>query len=314
MPPPPAADRPYSSAEAQGSYLDKARFQAPKCDPVGLMPADDKGRPPRRCSPSIPHMNLELTDEQAEAFFKELNDVIVGDRHFPVAGIRTLKEVRAMLRPRAGASAAAASTEAICPAAGEHREETLRASSVTWPNNGVLRQEQRIFGLAGSRNSLDRAGINEKSENRYAFAITDSRFGFARKPGEVSPTEQARRLKAHAVSDSLPVRRAALVKGFRMPARHRREGVHDGRRPKSLEGGNRGGSSHRRWCRSMGNLPRLLDLICGFRTGRRLSDQPGAGFGRPGWDRRGDLVFGAPGFVGRRWRRGSLSAKHGRCR
>src|SRR6516162_10610769 len=53
------------------------------------------------------------------------------------------------------------------------------------------------------------------------------------------------------------------------------------------------GSSHRRWCWSMGNLPALLDLICRFRTGRRLSDQPGAGFGRPGWDRRGDLVFGA---------------------
>jgi hypothetical protein len=32
-----------------------------------------------------------------------------------------------------------------------------------------------------------------------------------------------------------------IVKGFRMPARHRREGMHGGRRPKSLEGGNRGG-------------------------------------------------------------------------
>jgi hypothetical protein len=31
------------------------------------------------------------------------------------------------------------------------------------------------------------------------------------------------------------------VKGFRMPARRRREGMHGGRRPKSLEGGNRGG-------------------------------------------------------------------------
>jgi hypothetical protein len=109
-------------------------------------------------------------------------------------------------------------------------------------------------------------------------------------------------------------RMAANVKGFRMPARRRREGVHGGRRPKSLEGGNRGGSSHRRWCRSMGNSPPLLDLICGLRTGRGLSDQLGAGFGRCGWDWCGDLVFGAAGFVGRRWRRGSLSAKRGRCR
>jgi hypothetical protein len=36
-------------------------------------------------------------------------------------------------------------------------------------------------------------------------------------------------------------RRTAIVKGFRMPAVRRRERVHGGRRPKSLEGGNRGG-------------------------------------------------------------------------
>src|ERR1700741_4847081 len=69
---------------------------------------------------------------------------------------------------------------------------------------------------------------------------------------------------------------SAFVKGFRTPASHWREGMHGGRRPKSLEGGNRGGSSHRRWCRSMGNLPALVDLICWFQTGRRrLSDQRG---------------------------------------
>ena len=97
-------------------------------------------------------------------------------------------------------------------------------------------------------------------------------------------------------------RTAGVVKGFRTPASHWREGMRGGRRPKSLEGGNRGGSSHRRWCRSMGNLLPLLDLICRFRTGRRLSDQRGAGFGRPGGDRPGDLAFEAPGFAGRRRR------------
>ena len=101
----------------------------------------------------------------------------------------------------------------------------------------------------------------------------------------------------------------AVVKGFRMPAGHRGVGVHGGRRPKSLEGGNRGGSARRRWRRSMGNVSPLLDLICGLRTGRRLSDQAGAGFGRSGWDRCGDLVFEAAGFVCR----GSLWAKRGRC-
>jgi hypothetical protein len=34
---------------------------------------------------------------------------------------------------------------------------------------------------------------------------------------------------------------SAVVKGFRMPASRRREGRHGGKRPKSLEGGNRGG-------------------------------------------------------------------------
>ena len=33
--------------------------------------------------------------------------------------------------------------------------------------------------------------------------------------------------------------RSGIVKGFRMPASHRAEGLHGGRRPKSLEGGNR---------------------------------------------------------------------------
>src|SRR6516164_6181123 len=64
------------------------------------------------------------------------------------------------------------------------------------------------------------------------------------------------------------------------------------------------------WCRSMGNLSPRLDLICRFRTGRRLTDERGADFDRPGCDRRGDLVVEIPGFARRR----SLSAKHGRCR
>ena len=42
-----------------------------------------------------------------------------------------------------------------------------------------------------------------------------------------------------AGSSAVP-RTAGIVKGFRMPAKRRREGMHGGRRPKSLEGGNRG--------------------------------------------------------------------------
>ena len=38
-------------------------------------------------------MNLDLTDEQAAALLKELNEIIDGDRHFMSRRIRTLKEI-----------------------------------------------------------------------------------------------------------------------------------------------------------------------------------------------------------------------------
>jgi hypothetical protein len=44
-------------------------------------------------------MNLDLTDEQAAALLKELNDIIDGDRYFMSQRIRTLKEIRAKIRP-----------------------------------------------------------------------------------------------------------------------------------------------------------------------------------------------------------------------
>ena len=44
-------------------------------------------------------MNLELTDEQAAALLKELNEIIDGDRYFMSRRIRTLKEIRAKIRP-----------------------------------------------------------------------------------------------------------------------------------------------------------------------------------------------------------------------
>ena len=44
-------------------------------------------------------MTLELTDEQAAALLKELNDIIDGDRYFMWRRIRILKEIRAKIRP-----------------------------------------------------------------------------------------------------------------------------------------------------------------------------------------------------------------------
>jgi hypothetical protein len=44
-------------------------------------------------------MPLELTDEQAAVLLKELNEMIDGDRYFMSQRIRTLKEIRAKIRP-----------------------------------------------------------------------------------------------------------------------------------------------------------------------------------------------------------------------
>jgi hypothetical protein len=44
-------------------------------------------------------MNLELTDEQAAALLKELDGIIDGDRYQFSARVRTLKAIRAKIRP-----------------------------------------------------------------------------------------------------------------------------------------------------------------------------------------------------------------------
>ena len=44
-------------------------------------------------------MTLELTDDEAALLLKELNGIIDGDRYFLSDGIRTLKAIRAKIRP-----------------------------------------------------------------------------------------------------------------------------------------------------------------------------------------------------------------------
>jgi hypothetical protein len=44
-------------------------------------------------------MNLELTEEEAAALLRELNDIIDGDRYFLSLRIKTLKAIRAKIRP-----------------------------------------------------------------------------------------------------------------------------------------------------------------------------------------------------------------------
>jgi len=59
---------------------------------------------------------------------------------------------------------------------------------------------------------------------------------------------------------------SASVKGFRMPAVRGRERMHGGRRPKSLEGGNRGEFAPAA-VSGYGDLMRGVDSPNGFRTG-----------------------------------------------
>ena len=63
-----------------------------------------------------------------------------------------------------------------------------------------------------------------------------------------------------------------LLRVFGHLPNHWRERMHGGRRPKSLEGGNRGGSSHRRWCRlmtitSLSPSPITASVRCRYLTG-----------------------------------------------
>jgi hypothetical protein len=44
-------------------------------------------------------MNLDLTDEEAAALLRELDGIIDGDRYFLPDRIRTLKAIRAKLKP-----------------------------------------------------------------------------------------------------------------------------------------------------------------------------------------------------------------------
>jgi hypothetical protein len=45
-------------------------------------------------------MNLDLTDEETAALLRELDSLIDGDRYFMSPRIKTLKAIRAKIRPR----------------------------------------------------------------------------------------------------------------------------------------------------------------------------------------------------------------------
>ena len=102
-------------------------------------------------------------------------------------------------------------------------------------------------------------------------------------------------------SISVP-RTAGIVKGFRMPAGRRRAGMHGGRRPKSLEGGNRGGVRTDAGVGLWGFRGGVCRDLSVFEHGRRLGNHRGVGFGRHVQDRKGGFVVSDRRFGGRRWR------------
>jgi hypothetical protein len=63
-------------------------------------------------------MNLSLTDEENAALLGELDRIIRDDRYPLSARIRTLKAIRAKIKPEPARGAIASTTEAICATAG----------------------------------------------------------------------------------------------------------------------------------------------------------------------------------------------------
>ena len=58
-------------------------------------------------------MNLDLTDEETAALLRELDVLIDGDRYFLSPRIKTLKAIRAKIRPEAGPPAITPAAEAL---------------------------------------------------------------------------------------------------------------------------------------------------------------------------------------------------------
>ena len=59
-------------------------------------------------------MNLDLTDEETAALLRELDGIIDGDRYFLSARIKTLKAIRAKIRPEPVREPLPTAANALC--------------------------------------------------------------------------------------------------------------------------------------------------------------------------------------------------------
>ena len=77
-------------------------------------------------------MTLDLTDHEAALLLKELKGLIDGDRYFLSDRIKTLKAIRAKIRPEPGRDFTTAA-EAIYSAAGDSGKKTARRALRSGP-------------------------------------------------------------------------------------------------------------------------------------------------------------------------------------
>ena len=82
-----------------------------------------RGSRPLVNDPTSGSCTFDLTDEETAALLRELDGLIDGGRYFLSPRIKTLKAIRAKMRPGAGAGAFAAAAEAICATAGDPEAE-----------------------------------------------------------------------------------------------------------------------------------------------------------------------------------------------
>jgi len=83
----------------------------------------------RRSSSSKSHlrvMNLDLTDEETTAVLRELDGIIDGDGYFLSERIKTLKAIRAKIRPEAVREPLPSAAQALCATASDSQAETTR--------------------------------------------------------------------------------------------------------------------------------------------------------------------------------------------
>ena len=69
-------------------------------------------------------MNLDLTDEETAALLRELDGLIDGDRYFMSPRIKTLKAIRAKIRPEPVREPLPPPPKRLCAAAGDSEAET----------------------------------------------------------------------------------------------------------------------------------------------------------------------------------------------